>query len=124
VLTAMSVAGSVNRKDLWKTVLKGSPAWMRYMVYGFMGYAFVNFMLFMTAAPDASHGANPPAVVWRGFSGHWMAFYSAAFAILYTAARAKQIGWRCPNGHSVPPSARYCEVCGQPVMRGLVRNRD
>jgi len=42
--------------------------------------------------------ANPPAVVWRGFSGHWMAFYSAALAILYSAAHAKHNGWRCPNG--------------------------
>jgi hypothetical protein len=56
--------------------LKDSPDWTRYMVYGFFGYAIVNFLFFMTKAPSGGGGANPPAVVWRGFSGHWMAFYS------------------------------------------------
>ena len=51
------------------------------MVYGFFAYAAVNFLLFITKAPKGGGGANPPAVVWRGFSGHWMAFYSAALGI-------------------------------------------
>jgi len=116
VLTARGVVGNVNRRDFWKVVLRRSPEWMRYMVYGFFGYAFVNFLLFMTSAPTGNNGPNPPAAVWRGFSGHWMAFYSAALAVLYSAAHGVYAGWRCPNGHSVPRSARYCERCGQPVM--------
>ena len=48
VLTAQRTVGNMNRSDFWKIVLKGSPDWMRYMVYGFMGYAVVNFLLFMT----------------------------------------------------------------------------
>ena len=40
----------------------------------------------MFQVPKGDSGANPPAIVWRGFSGHWMAFYSAALAILYSAA--------------------------------------
>jgi len=67
-------------------VLRGAPEWMRYMVYGFGGYAMVNFAIFFFHSPHGGSGANPPAVVWRGFSGHWMAFYSAALAILYSAA--------------------------------------
>jgi len=90
VLTAQRVLGNVNRKDFWKVVLEDSPAWMRYMVYGFFGYALVNFLLFMTKVPAGGDGANPAAVVWRGFSGHWMAFYSAALAILYSAAHSEQ----------------------------------
>lgn len=64
-------------------MLQGSPEWMRYMVYGFFGYAFVNFALFISKAPTGGGGANPPAIVWRGFSGHWMLFYSAALATPY-----------------------------------------
>src|SRR5207249_4130983 len=62
-------------------------------------------------------GTMPPAVV-RGFSGHWMAFYSTALAILYSAARAdeRNRSRRCPNGHTVGPLAEYCERCGQRVM--------
>jgi hypothetical protein len=117
VLVAQRLVGNVNRKDLWKVVLKDSPDWMRYMVYGFFGYAIVNFLLFMTKAPSGGSG-NPPAVVWRGFSGHWMAFYSAALAILYAAARAEDISLRCANGHLASSNAIYCPQCGQPVMRG------
>jgi hypothetical protein len=73
-LVAQRLVGNVNRKDLWKVVLKGSPDWMRYMVYVFFVYGIVNFLLFMGKTPSGSSGPNPPASVWRGFSGHWMAF--------------------------------------------------
>jgi hypothetical protein len=82
VFVAQRPVGNENRKDLWKVVLKDSPDWMRYRVDGFFGYAVVNFAFFMTKAPSGGSGANPPAVVWKRFSGHWMAFYSAALAIL------------------------------------------
>ena len=117
VLVAQRLVGNVNRKDLWKVVLKDSPDWMRYMVYGFFGYAMFNFLLFMTKAPTGGGGANPPAVVWRGFSGHWMAFYSAALAILYAAARNVDTIPRCTNGHMASSNAVYCPQCGQPVLR-------
>jgi len=117
VLVAQRLVGSTSRRDFWKVVLKGAPDWMRYMVYGFLGYAIVNFLLFMTKAPSGGNGANPPAVVWRGFSGHWMAFYSAALAILYSAARTADITPRCVNGHVAAPDAVYCTRCGQPVIR-------
>ena len=119
VFTSASIAKNVRPKDVWKVVLKGSTPWMRYMVYVFFAYAIVNFLLFMTQVPQVSSVRNPPAIVWRGFSGHWMVFYSAAFAILYSAAHRKQCGWRCSNGHAVASNARYCERCGQPVMPAL-----
>ena len=88
VLVAQRLVGNMNRMDFWKIVLKNSPDWMRYMVYAFGGYAVINFLLFMIHAPNGGNGANPPAAVWRGFSGHWMAFYSAALAIFYSASRS------------------------------------
>ena len=97
-------------------MLQGSPDWMRYMVYGFFGYALLNFALFMTKAPTGGTGVNPPAAVWRGFSGHWMAFYSAALAILYSAAKGGENVRRCLNGHTVSESANFCTRCGQPVV--------
>jgi uncharacterized protein DUF3592 len=108
--------GNVRRKDFWKVVLKGSPEWMRYLVYGFLGYAIVNFSLFLYQEPNGGSGTDQPAIVWRGFSGHWMAFYSAAFAILYSAARESRKAPRCLNGHPVVPNANFCQRCGQPVM--------
>jgi hypothetical protein len=116
IFVAQRLVGNVNRKDLWKVVLKDSPDWVRYMVYGFFGYAILNFLFFMTKAPSGGTG-NPPAVVWRGFSGHWMAFYSAALAVLYSAARTVDTSPRCPNGHMASSNAAYCTRCGQPVVR-------
>ena len=116
VLVARNRVGTLNSRDFWKVVLKGSPDWMRYMVYGFFGYAIINFALFMLKAPTGDGGANPPAVVWRGFSGHWMAFYSAALAILYSAATSNSTVERCLNGHTIPPNTIFCARCGQPAM--------
>ncbi len=116
IIIAKQQVGNLQRRDFWNRALKGSPAWMRYMVYGFLGYAIVNFLLFRSHAPTGGGDVNPPAVVWRGFSGHWMAFYSAAFAILYSAARTKAETHRCLNGHSVPTNADFCTRCGQSVI--------
>jgi hypothetical protein len=116
VLVARQQVGNLRTKDSWKAALRGSPDWMRYMVYGFSGYAIINFALFIFRTPTGHFGAEPPAIFWRVFSGHWMAFYSAALAILYSAATISEPGRRCVNGHLVPTSANFCERCGQPVV--------
>jgi hypothetical protein len=110
-------AGNFKRRDLWKVILRGSPDWVRYLLYGFLGYAVVNFIYFLNPArtgPEGSGGTS--AIVWRGFSGHWMAFYFAALAILYTAAKENPSGLRCLNGHPVPLNANFCTQCGKAVI--------
>lgn len=117
VLVATRMGREFKQKDLWKAVLRGCPPWMKYMAYGFFGYAFINFAVFIVAAPaKASPGPMSPVVV-RGFSGHWMAFYSMAAAVLYSATHAEDgdLGRRCVNGHQVGPLSRFCEECGQSV---------
>ena len=63
--------------------------------------------------------AHPDSKVlqFRMFSGHWMAFYGAAAAVLYSATRADQVDSTraCLNGHPVSAMARYCDQCGAPV---------
>jgi hypothetical protein len=46
VLVGIKSVGNTGRKDYCKLVLRGSPEWMRYMVYGFGSYAMVNFAIF------------------------------------------------------------------------------
>jgi hypothetical protein len=82
ILVAQKRVGSANRKDFWKVVTKGSPDGLRYLLYFFFAYAFVNFAIFMAQAPTGKQTGETPAVVWRGFSGHWMVFYCASFVIL------------------------------------------
>jgi hypothetical protein len=118
VLVAQRQVGNLNRKDFWKVVLKGSPDWVRYLVYGFLGYAVVNFMYFFFQVPTGhTEGADPPAIMWRGFSGHWMVFYLAAFAILYSAVRDTDGSTKCVNGHPIKAGASFCARCGQPAVQ-------
>ncbi len=86
ILVAQKRVGSTNRKDFWKVVTKGSPDGLRYLLYFFFAYAFVNFFIFILQAPPGTvpKGQNP-ALEWRGFSGHWMVFYCASFVILSSA---------------------------------------
>jgi hypothetical protein len=119
VLVGNRLVADFKRKDFWKAALRGCPRWLRRLTYGFFVYAVVNFLLFAFDAPQrpAGAGANAPPAVFRGFSGHWMAFYAAATAVLYSAivVSGSDPARRCPNGHPVSPAARYCESCGEAV---------
>jgi hypothetical protein len=118
VLISMRMSSSVNRRDFWKAALSGFPRWMRYMTYGFFIYAVVNFAIFIVLVlahpPPKQLSGAPPALVLHGFSGHWMAFYSAGLAILTTAYRRglSNLQRRCPFGHCVGWSDRFCPTCG------------
>jgi hypothetical protein len=120
VLVSNRLVADFKRKDYWQAALRGCPAWMKWMTGVFFVYAFVNFFLFMLVAPPRGKGGgvNAPPEVFRGFSGHWMAFYSAAVAILYSAIMVaiRDPARRCPNGHPVSPSADYCETCGGRIV--------
>jgi hypothetical protein len=120
VLASMWLAQDFTQKKYWKAALRGCPNWMRWMTYGFFIYAVINFITFMSVAPHGRQAPNAPTppVVLRGFSGHWMAFYSAAMAMMYSAvvvSRRDPVR-RCPNGHPVSPSADFCENCGARIM--------
>jgi hypothetical protein len=119
VLIAQKMMGGAQRKDFWKVALAGCPSWMRYMTYGFFIYAIVNFAIFivLTSMHPPPKGGEPPAVVLHGFSGHWMAFYSAGLAILTTAYRRglSNLQRRCPFGHEIGWNDKFCSTCGSAV---------
>lgn len=82
------IARGLPRKDRWKAVLGGCPGWTKYVLYGLVGYALVNFAIFIATPIKGGAGLMPPGVV-RGFSGHWMAIYAIALAVLYSGAKAE-----------------------------------
>jgi hypothetical protein len=91
---------------------------MKYMTHGFFIYAIANFIIFMIIAPSEKQvGHVPPSAAWRGFSGHWMLFYSAGLAILSTAHRkgVSNLEPKCPNGHGVGFGDQFCSTCGAPL---------
>lgn len=115
VLISQRQMRHAKRSDFWKIAMQGSPAWMRYMTMGLFAYAIVNFIIFIasTAGKPESTGSEITPAALRGFSGHWMIFYSAALSILYSAHRlGDRIDPKCPNGHPLSPLAKFCDQCG------------
>ncbi|MBC3873382.1 zinc ribbon domain-containing protein [Undibacterium flavidum] len=110
VLISSRLTKNTNQRDFWKATLGGCPLWMRRALYGIFAYAIVNFLYFMFVA--SRHEAAGSEI--RGFSGHWMVFYGAAFATMYSVRRAPHLlrDRKCSNGHAVPPSAQFCQECG------------
>jgi hypothetical protein len=112
----------VPQRDFWKATLRNCPRWMKRIVYALVLYTFVNFTVFLvqTIGQPQPKGNVPPAV-FRGFSGHWMAFYAAAFAVLYSqlkAGRPERIR-QCPAGHLVEESEKVCSFCGAAPLDDL-----
>ena len=124
IVAKRAVRGAAN-SDFWKIVLSGCPHWVRYALYGLFGYTFINFMWFFTSGGMQPHptGGTTPFMV-RGFSGHWMIFYGAAFAILYSAYRNPRLLHRqtCLNGHKVSAIDVFCPTCGTPLPARDQRN--
>jgi hypothetical protein len=115
VLVANRFTKYTNRKNFWKVALAGCPTWMRRTLYAVIGYAILNFILFIYSTTGHPKPTGPaPLSVIRGFSGHWMIFYGVAFATLYSFIHAPQLYCerKCPNGHVVSPSAKFCPECG------------
>ena len=121
-MVAKSLTKEFKQKDMWKAALRGCPRWMRRVTYFFCAYAPVNLVVFIivevvaAATKPGENGAlaNP----WYGPSGVWMAFYSAAMALLYSRIHVAQhdAARRCPRGHPVSPSATFCEKCGEEIQ--------
>jgi len=122
VLVANRLVKDFKQKDFWKAALRGCPQWMKNLTYFFFGYAILNFIIFFISdfagGGSARTGGDTPSNVFRGFSGHWMAFYCIAMATLYSAVHVKEQDEvrRCQNGHVISPSARFCEECGARII--------
>ena len=122
VLIMRKMSGSNYNKDFWKVALSGCPRWMKVMTYGFFIYAFINLAIFAFLVAGHQQVKQPldqaPAPeVLHGFSGHWMAFYSAGLAILTTAYRRglSNLQRRCRFGHEVGWGDKLCPKCGAKV---------
>ncbi len=87
VLYSMKLTKFSKRADFWKAALRGCPRWMRTMTAVFFVYAIFNFSIFFLSGVTSSHLSPPPLDAVKGFSGHWMAFYAGALAILTSASR-------------------------------------
>ena len=87
VFVTLRLGFSHGPRDLWRGVLRGTPSWMRIGGVCTFGYAIVNFGGFVLLLPR--DGSLAEVNTLRAFSGNWMAFYGAAFVILYSALHAQ-----------------------------------
>ena len=103
-----------NRNEIWKMALAGCPSWMRLGVFILFVYGAVNLAITGSQKKIKMDGNTPTPSVVRAFSGHWMIFYGAGFAVLYSRIYSPQLyrGRQCPKGHSVSQGASFCSECG------------
>lgn len=122
VLVATRITRGRPHRDYWKTVLSGCPPWMRYTGYALFVYAAANFFWVMATSESQDLKRIGDASVIRAFSGHWLVFYGAAFAILYSAYRTPRLlsRQRCADGHEVAGSDAFCSTCGKKIQRPIV----
>ena len=64
---------------------KGCPKWMIILMSCLFIYGILNFAIFMGIEKRTGLESTDTAQMLRGFSGHWMIFYSAALSILYSS---------------------------------------
>lgn len=86
VLLQKRLVISGNRSQIWAELLRGCPGWVKPTLYLLFGYAFLNFFRDFVNRPQVP---SPPL---RMFSGHWMLFYFAAFAIIWSYRRVRSGG--------------------------------
>jgi hypothetical protein len=89
---------------------------MRWLTYGFFVYALLNVAYFMITGQSGPRRSDPvDAAILRAFSGHWMAVYSAAMSVSYSAYRVPFLEPRCQcvQEHPVSPLAMFCKQCGK-----------
>jgi hypothetical protein len=94
-VAAFGAAGAVivllgsEGENFWRSALRACPAWIKWVTYFFAGYAVFNLVVFLNRFGNRG-GLEPSqimALVFRGVSGEWMAFYAGSFLIFFSAKR-------------------------------------
>lgn len=94
------------RRNAWNEALSFCPQWIRRAIGVVTVYSIANFVWFMFHAPPKQEGVDAvvPAVVARGFSGHWMIFYALAVGLCASELRRLQ-GQAATRSHSASHTA-------------------
>jgi hypothetical protein len=78
----------LNVKDFNKAIFDACPGWLSIMTGLLIMYALGGLTFFILkryfASSAVTNGQEIISNGFRGFSGHWMALYSLAFALLYS----------------------------------------
>ena len=118
ILILRRITDATRPKDLWSLLKSASPPWLRRLSSGTGVYFVVIFVVFAVAhrGPEPT-GAPMSRETLVMFSSGWLGFYTGLAAYIHAGLQADSMRLRCPSGHAVNPSSRYCEECGSPVAR-------
>jgi len=116
ILLMRRITDATRPKDLWKLLKVASPPWLRTLSSASGIYFVLIFIVFAVVhkGPEPA-GAPMSRTTLVMFSSGWLGFYTNLTAYIHAGLRVESMRLRCPNGHSVNPSSRYCEECGNPV---------
>jgi hypothetical protein len=105
VFAAKKMLGSTVRRDFWKVVMKDAPDIVRYLFYVFFAYGWLTGILAFYGGPLGNGQNSTPTSGqdWRAFSGTWMAFYYASFAILLSARNS------CLKYERLPAASQFSQ---------------
>ncbi len=99
VFCSTQLAKGANRHEFWKVALRGCPGWLKLLTGLFFAYAIVNFFLGMALQGPFGEadggGRGPVAGTIRIFSGHWMVFFLASLALMYSYCHADDADAGC-----------------------------
>jgi len=115
-IPALMVQNRLRPQNASRDLLGGAPRWMRLLTGTLFAYALLNFIVFLLLMPNKVGGSTHRnadgtytitkrgevvyqmdeagyhhyrALEVRGFSGHWMLFYSAGMTMVAAGMRAK-----------------------------------
>ena len=88
------------------------PTWAKRFALIVFVYAIANFGFFLVQAGNQKKHGPITALMWRGFSGHWMVFYLFSLGLLYAVITAPSDKARCVNGHEMRGDSLVCPACG------------
>ena len=109
VLLMTRMTRSARQRDIWKSALSGCPTWMQRSFYGIFAAGMLYFVWYNLTGKDR---AGEPTIYFA--VGHLLIFYTAAFAVAYSAIKKPELLGvrRCINGHEVSQIDGFCPVCG------------
>lgn len=95
----------------WSVLLRGCPVWMRNLCIAVFIYGFISFFFGISMLDNLPEDWGDTRI----FTGHYLIFYGAGFAIMFSIFNKPDIMQpiRCPLGHEMGVDDEYCAMCGR-----------
>lgn len=90
VIVVPRMRRGLGTRAAFESAFSAAPRWLNRTRQLIFVYGIANFLIFVNAIPKHAQVADNDPELIRGFSGHWLIFYSTAFTVLYSVTRDPQ----------------------------------